>query len=317
MRVFANKLIENRTFRFVGSILLILILLYTVFQASMIIYNLSTSDNKDISDFIDILKNSFNILFFVIISLITILSYIRARKTLFTPIRTEVFKFQIKNFEEVLLYFQNKSEIDFTIMFDLHRILSYNAMNMAEEYIKHFFKDEVEINEDKKKDLSKDFVAAMLHQDYAKKYLVLTDLVEKKEKAKDSETEDTEITNPAIILDKWKKYEHGSIDYTRQYIEATERLRHFIASPLLPNELKSIIKKFQEKVDNYLPLVGKVITEVSLEMPEKFPTAKSISNFNSSGLWNDYNHKMEKLEDTAEEILVFISDYLRIEDLIK
>jgi hypothetical protein len=62
---------------------------------------------------VELIKNLANIAFFAIISLVTVLSYLHARKTLFAPIRTETFKLQLKAFEEILLYFQNKSESDF------------------------------------------------------------------------------------------------------------------------------------------------------------------------------------------------------------
>ena len=56
---------------------------------------------------IPVAKDIVNILFFVTIGILGILSYLQARKTLFTPIKTETFKLQLKTFEELLLYFEN------------------------------------------------------------------------------------------------------------------------------------------------------------------------------------------------------------------
>ena len=42
------------------------------------------------------LKDFFNIVFFLTVSIVAVLSYLQARKTLFSPIKTEIFKLQIE-----------------------------------------------------------------------------------------------------------------------------------------------------------------------------------------------------------------------------
>ena len=98
---------------------------------------------------IETIKNLANILFFVTASIITVLSYIQARKTLFAPIRTETFKLQLNAFKETLAFFQNKSEVDFMECFDLNRIVSLNTFQMAEKYISEFFEKEITIDKEK------------------------------------------------------------------------------------------------------------------------------------------------------------------------
>src|SRR5688572_24242827 len=61
----------------------------------------------DVNFIVSTIKDIFQILFFCVIVAVTILSYLQAKKTLFTPIKTETFKMQIKAFEEILLFFQN------------------------------------------------------------------------------------------------------------------------------------------------------------------------------------------------------------------
>lgn len=118
-------------------------------------------------------------------------------------------------------------------------------------------------------------------------------------------------------MDRWRKYEHGRTDFTKKYIDETAKLAQFMASPLLPTNLKELIGDFKEKVDKNLSLIGEVVTEVSQEMPEKFPTAKSVENFTSKGLWNIFNDRQENLEKLVQKILSSINEYLQIEKLIE
>jgi hypothetical protein len=67
-------------------------------------------------------KNFFNILFFIVMIVIAILSYIQARKTLFSPIKTEIFKVQIGAFQDVLKFFNRHNSYDFDREFDVNNI---------------------------------------------------------------------------------------------------------------------------------------------------------------------------------------------------
>ena len=55
----------------------------------------------------EVIKNFFNIIFFATMSILAILSYLQARKTLFSPIKTEIFKLQVKELQEVINIFNN------------------------------------------------------------------------------------------------------------------------------------------------------------------------------------------------------------------
>lgn len=100
---------------------------------------------------IETAKNITNIFFFIVVAVVTILSYLQARKTLFAPIRTETFKLQLKAFEEVLLYFQNRSEFDFMEALDLSRIAELNTLRMADHYVDTFFPDEISVDRTRKR----------------------------------------------------------------------------------------------------------------------------------------------------------------------
>lgn len=265
----------------------------------------------EITFIIGSIKDIFQIIFFSIVACVTILSYIQARKTLFTPIKTETFKMQIKSFEDILAFFQSKTETDFTHQFDFDFMVAANFRLMFTDYINTFFKSEIKINEEAIKELHTKFAGAAVTQSFMEKNFHSPEYFEKTPKK-----EKEEITNPALILESWKNYEYGQVYFSKTFVEETEKLNKLIASPLLTTELKNKLKSFEENVrDNHI-LIGKVLTELAQELPTKFPTAKSIENLEMTGIWNKFNSRKEDLEPNAKEILDYIRQYLRIENLI-
>ncbi|WP_316634917.1 hypothetical protein [uncultured Flavobacterium sp.] len=292
--------------------LIILIICFLISTTLLILFFCKGElDNSDITFFIGSTKDIFQILFFIIVGIVTILSYKQASKTLFTPIKTETFKMQIKAFEDILSFFQTKTETDFTKQFDFDFIVNANAQLMLSDYISTFFSTEININTDKVKDLEKEFYGAAVTHSWAEKNFISPEYFDKTETQKKEE-----ITNPAIILENWKHYEYGPIHYTKKYYEETEKISQLIASPLIPIGLKNKLEEFSKLVNENLLIVGGTLNEISKELPQKFPTAKSIKKFEAAGLWNKYNEKQEHLEPLAKEILLYIRNYLKIDKLI-
>lgn len=299
----------------VRGIYYIVFLTMVVFFISIVVFSYCNRYfiQADVSFVITSVKDVFNIFFFGGVLIVTVLSYIQAKKTLFTPIKTETFKIQIKMFEDIILFFQNKGETDFTAQFDFDKILSLNASLLLFDFIKHFYKKEIKLNEEKIEELHSEFYGAIVSKKFAEKFFSEPSFFEVED---DKAKEEDEITNPAIILKEWEEYEYGKINFTKQYSDELERLNNLIASPLIPEQLKSKLITFEEKVSNNLHLVGDCLTDIAKEMPKRFPTAKSTEKFNMIGVWNKYNSDRESVEADAKEILSYIRDYLRIEELI-
>lgn len=307
-------LFNNKAIQILVTLLIIVILIYVVFKTFTLLFHLTApSNSKEVSS-VSSIRDIFIILFYIIIATITILSYLQARKTLFTPIKTEVFKLQIRSFEEILIFFQAKKHVDFMEFFDFPKMVRLNALELRDDYIDLFFKNDIEIDVEKRKEASKEIVGSVVSKDYADQYFVKPDYARHNEKSKVNEK--SVVTNPSLILDKWHKHKHGKIDFTDKYKIEYEKLEHLIASPLLPQKLKVLITEFKEKIVSNLLLIGEVLTEISQEMPHKFPSAESMLSFNTTGIWNKYHPKTKKLDDDIAKILTFINDYFRIEKLI-
>lgn len=263
---------------------------------------------------VSIIKDIANIIFFCIVSCITILTYLHARKTVFAPIRTETFKMQLKAFEEILSFFQNKNESDFMQSFDFHQILQLNSLKMADAYAEKFFDGEISIDKEKRKSIFNPLVGAVISKEYAEKnfFKPTPNGVNEEALLKQKKTK-----NPALILANWQKYEHGMVEYTQAYQDQLKELARLSVSPLLPKPLRDFIIEFQTSAHQNLSLVGETITECAKEMPEHFTLASEMKEFSDIWIWNEYNNKRKDFEPLAKKILDYINNYLNIENLLQ
>jgi hypothetical protein len=263
--------------------------------------------------YIGAIKDSTNIIFFIIVGLIGVLSYLQARKTIFTPIKTEVFKLQLKALEDVLVYFEKHEDTYIDSNFDYEKIFYLNTFRMFDSYIDNFFGDIVKIDEEKRKDKYKELVGGVVSQKFMEENFTLVDDFKKTDETK----EEPQITNPSIILAKWQKYEHGAIEFTAKNLKHMETIRRFRVSPLLPNELKQKIGEFEHQAHENLMLIGETLTSAAKELPEKYQSVEDLQRAAFDWLWNKYNHKKPMLTDAQNDILKFVSNYLSIDNLLE
>jgi len=252
----------------------------------------------DILTFSNLIKDIAQIVFWCIIATVTILSYFQARKTLFSPIKTEIFKMQIKTFEDILKYFQLKTSIDFERQFELDFIFELNTKIMLQKFSNAFF-------------VNKTYVASMKKLIDKSNGFIVQDFYEEKFYS--------QITDEELFKNKedWQKYEHGIIYITRKYIEEDNVITSFISSPLIPEQLKEKLIEFRQIVSNNISLMANMLTEAAQELPDNYETVESVDKFNYIEFYNFYNNKSEKLFPKAEDILNYLRSYLKIESLIE
>ena len=75
------------------------------------------------------------ILFWLVVATITVLTFLQARKTLFQPQRTEVFKLQVALLAELSAHFVRKDENDLVRDFDFLRIIRINSVAMYDTFL--------------------------------------------------------------------------------------------------------------------------------------------------------------------------------------
>jgi len=260
-------------------------------------------------------KNFFNIVFFVTISVVAILSYLQARKTLFSPIKTEIFKIQMEEFKSVLAFFNKRSSADFDEEFGFQEIFDLNSLRMQQEYIHTFFNEKVETSEQLKEKMRNSSYGIVISKEDAEEFF--EEITPGSELKETTETKIKANLDPALKLAKWQKYKHAGVDYTKKYHEKSEELSKLSASPLLPEELTNLMYEFSGTIHNNLAQIGKTLTESSQEMQIKYRTADEIIKFNPSWIWNLYNNERKDVSETSAKILKYINEHLKINELMK
>lgn len=259
-------------------------------------------------------KSYATIAFLSTATIVTALTYLQARKTLLTPIRTETFKLQLTAFNEVLLYFQNRIESDFVEVFDLRRILKLNSFIMVDAYLDSFFPDEFKVGSEERSEGRKNsysvFIGGFASEEDR-------DFVGPMTKTAGKSSEDERSTNPALVLAKWQKYKYGMINFTKEFDDQVRELRRLAASPLLPANLRKHIGKLIAIAFENLELVREVLTESAKQMPEhmaNYPGGKDVS---ITWIWDEFDKRRQRFEPTANNVLESINDYLKVEEIMK
>lgn len=270
--------------------------------------------NNGDSSIVEDIKNFFNIIFFLVIGIIAILSYLQARKTLFSPIKTEIFKIQMEEFKSVLAFFNKRSSSDFDTEFGFDEILNINAIEMQQAYINTFFEDKVKPTDEFLEKLRSSSYGMIVSKEYAEENFIEIKAGNESDLVK---SEDKAISDPAIKLAKWQEYKKGSVVFTKKFHEKMEELEKIAASPLLPKELTDLIYEFTSVINGNLGQVGEAITKSSQLMPVKYPTPEAIMKFNPGWIWNAFNDDRKNTEKSSAKILKYINEHLKINELMK
>lgn len=260
-------------------------------------------------------KNIFNIGFFLIVGIVTALSYFQARKTLFSPIKTEIFKLQVEEIKKILEAFNYKKQTEFDQETGIREVFDINACKMHLAYIDCFFKDQVPRLEEFSEEIdSAIYGAVMSTENFLKSFTQISAGEEEKELYPISDDNPVE---PALKLAKWNEYEQEAIHFTKKYSDAIEELSKLASSPLLPKELIARIHKVIEINRNNLLLIGDTLTEAAKKMPTKYKTIDQTMKFNQTWIWNEYNSSRESLDQSVSSVLKYINEHLKINEIMK
>ena len=88
------------------------------------------------------------IAFWLTVSILSVLTYLRARKSVLQPAKTEVFKMQIARLQDILKEFSWKNSVEAWAMSGLQECLDLNALRMFDTYAERTFP--IKVNREKR-----------------------------------------------------------------------------------------------------------------------------------------------------------------------
>jgi len=260
---------------------------------------------KIITDNIGTVKDAFQILFFSVIAVLTLLTYRRARKTLLQPIKTEVFKEQVKEFAEVLKYFSGKGEVALREELGFKELFNANSFALLDSYAELFF--DIEFDVEKRPYRNELCPVAIIHEEdleLADDYII---------PEKDTNKSKPDPNTKASI---WLSKKSFPLRIPRKMTESEEQIEKFIQSPLLPQKCIELIEEFHKQMHKNIMLLKDVLIECSKEMPQKYHNFEIMKKATTDWINAKYTDRFGPLEPKAKKLIDFVRKYYLTDELL-
>ncbi|KON47889.1 hypothetical protein [Mariprofundus ferrooxydans] len=262
-------------------------------------------------DWLEIVKVSFQIVFWLIISIVTILTYRRARRTILQPIRTEVFKLQLEEMAKVLKIFSGKTEIELRDDYSFEKIFYVNACRMYDDYAEIFFDIK---NDPKGRPYNRnECPVSMFSKEYAEENLILMDSHLKDDSSIEQNNEPIDLRVRAA---RWHKYAYGELHIPKEFSDFEKNLNDLLENPLLPLQLVTQIQSYQYLVAENLTMIGKLLEEKAQEMDDKYPTVEKLQQSSYDWIHTLYVERFKTLKPTADQIALYVRSYFKTDELM-
>lgn len=192
------------------------------------------------------IKDSIEIMYYIVFSLIALITYLSAKKTIFLPLKSEVYKYQIEELEKLYRYLVTNELIS-----GLEANCYMNIAKIIEDYIvikkwSNHLIDNVEF--------SKKIGSAIIFDEYKEDEIMFLKSEEKNKK--------NEIIN-------WQEYKIKRIIISKKFEIEEEKIESFISSPFLPTTLLVKIKELDAEIKNINYSLKEYLTELLVKIPLK------------------------------------------------
>ena len=241
--------------------------------------------------------------YYVVIGGVAILTYLSAKKTLFQPLRAEVFKSQLISMQEIFDMLVGKQEHELGDKFHFDLALNFNTLQLYDEFAKDYF--------NVKREYENDVAPYMLHPKkiISEEYLLSTSTLVTEHTR--TETKDRDfIKEPTIVATKWINYKYEITTIPNQMDEALDELRRIYSNPLLPKDLTLLLVKLERRINDNVSAITELLSDIGKDLPTKYPNLDELRKSDFAWIQNEYIERFEKIEPISAEIVKYIRNYL-------
>jgi len=230
------------------------------------------------------IKDLFTLLFVGTGTIVTILTYRRARATVLQPIRTEVIKKQSEILSKLLQILKENNQ-SFEVGLDYVNLVQTNVLLCLRDY-GFIFKDQKEIIEKLEENLA--------GWTYCGKSRVLKDV-----EVIDTFSKSTEATT---------QNDYGLQKYNNLKIE-------FRNDPFMPTTIQQTLTELSNDINNNLSIILKSELEIfMLDFSKVYFEENKAPHFDPIGVYNNFNHSRIHHRETENKLRSEIRKYLRIDE---
>lgn len=256
---------------------------------------------SECTNMLSTIKDLVNIIFFIVTGLLAFFSYLNARKTLFSPIKTEVFKLQIKEFEIILDKFRKYDEKIIMKKFDEEKILFINACSIITGFFNYKFK--------------KDIVMRGFDRNESYGFIISSKNIDQYvEEVKLIRSDKDENNEPN--KEKWEDRDLGILSFTKKFERSHENIIKLSNTPILPEKISHAIKEVVKTEDRNLSIMMEVLSDFSKDLPNLIKQENDIQRIDFKGLYNIYNGKRTRVSPYIDTVKSEIKNYLKVEKII-
>jgi hypothetical protein len=227
---------------------------------------------------------------------VALLGYLNARKTIFQPLKVEIFKKQIEDLAKALELFVGKDWMALEEDFDFKFAVRANIAMMYDSYIEYAFQME-------RPRESREYRVELCPVSWMKtKYLepLLDD--------KGGSVNRKAPKSPA----SWE-YEHPGLSIPRKFVDREKEFQAVLESPLLPAKVALLIEEYVADVRDNLHVLDGVLEACAKEMPQRYPTLEDIRDVRFDWILDKLNRSRRdnapNLEEKAKVIVNEIRAY--------
>jgi len=206
------------------------------------------------------IRDVVQIAFFVVIAAVTVLTYFHAKRTILQPIRTEVFKQQLKLMSDILDFLTSDYDGEINDAFPTDQMVEINTLQMFDDYAETVLK--IEVNRDERP-----------YSPHQCRHGVIANQDMSVIVAGYHKPEPTD--NESALL-SWWEYRYEIVPIPDDLNAAVERLRGFARSPFAPKKLIELLLTLDRELTNRAIRLAEVLTECAKEMPEAYPTPEEF-----------------------------------------
>lgn len=266
---------------------------------------------SEILPWFDYAKDVAQVIFWVTLGAISILTYRRAKKTILQPIRTEIFKVQLEEMRTILSMFVGKDELELRHEFGLDKLFRANTLLMYDNYASTFF--DIKVNREERLYSDDKCPSSLITEEGMTKYFELAD----SHTQEDETVSEEKKSDPRVRAALWAGYTQYQLCIPREFSEQEKKIKNLLENPLLPSECVTLLNEYTKIVHNNLVLIRKILTEGAKEMPDKYPSFEKLKNSSFDWLNHRYADEFIHLKPVAENIISFVRSCYDVDNLLQ
>lgn len=253
--------------------------------------------------YLTITKDIAQIAFWLLAGALAILTYRQARRTVLQPIRTEVFKEQLKVMSETMSLFVGKSELPLRDDFSFSTLFDANACYLMDSYVASIF--DMKFDPDQRPYSPTNCPMKILTMDPGNN----------SSKLKDSTGSQEEVSYSQVWVGNWGDYKMDRLLINKQYCEMNQKITRLLENPLLPIKLVELLSEYLTQAAKNQYLLIALLDQESKSLPAKFPALPIDHKVWSRELHGKYMQAFNHLKPIADEIVKFVRSYFEADNL--